>query len=107
MIGPDPLPAGDLRADALLQAVLAQVRAPRPAHDHDLDGIARGRNSQLAVPVEGDWAQVALRQAVDADELVACRPQLLDAVRKIHVEKACRVLQALEMVCKAKDRRAL
>ena len=74
-------------ADAVLQPVVAEVGAPRPAHDHDLDRIVARRDAELAVTVERDRAQVARRQAVRADELHADVAQLVDRVRQLHVEE--------------------
>src|ERR1044072_123745 len=51
-VGPDPLPAGDLGADPGLQALFPEVGAPRPAHDHDVDGGSDRRDTELAVPEE-------------------------------------------------------
>ena len=55
-------------------ALLAEVGAPRPAHDHGLDRVAARRDAELAVAVERDRADVALGQPVGADQLVARRP---------------------------------
>ena len=101
------LPGRDLRADAVLQALLAEVRRPRPAHDHDLDGVAARRDAELAVAVERDRPDVALGQPVGADQLVARRLQLVDRVRDLHVEELRRVVQALEVLVEAEDRRSL
>src|SRR5215212_537666 len=75
-----PLPARDLRADPVLQALLAEVGAPGPAHDHDVDRVADRGDAELAVAEEGNRTQVALREAVYSDQLVAGRTQLLDRV---------------------------
>ena len=48
-VRPDALPGRDLHADPVLQALVAEVRAPRPAHDHDVDRVARGRDAELSV----------------------------------------------------------
>ena len=69
-------PGGDLRADALLHPVGPEVGAPRPAHDHDVDGVARRGDAELPVAEERNRAEIALRHAVRADELHACRAQL-------------------------------
>ena len=65
----DPLPGRDLDADPVLHPLVAEVRAPGPAHDHGLDRVAGRGDAELAVAVEADRAQVALGQAVDADQL--------------------------------------
>ena len=74
-----------LARDAVLQPLLAEVRAPRPAHDHGLDRIAARGDAELAVAVERDRADVALRQAVGADQLVVAATQLVDRERDLHV----------------------
>ena len=99
--GPDALPARDLGADPVLQAVLAEVGAPRPAHDHDVDGVPHRRHAELAVAEERDRAQVALGQAVRGDQLVAGLPQLLGRERQFHVQQPRRVVEALEVVARA------
>ncbi len=99
------LPGRDLRADARLQALLTEVRRPRPAHDHDLDRVAARGDTELAVAVERDRPQVALGQPVRADQLVARRLELLDAERDLHVEELRRVVEALKVLVQAEDRR--
>ncbi len=66
-VRPDALPARDLGADAVLHPVLAEVRAPRPRHDRDVDGIALRRDAELAVAEERDRTEVTRRQLVGAD----------------------------------------
>src|SRR5215213_6416427 len=103
----DPLPGGDLGADPVAEAILAEVRAPRPAHDHALHGVLAGGDAELAVAEEADRAQVALGKAVRLDELEAGRAEVLERERQRHREQARRVLQAPEVVRQAEDRRAL
>ena len=71
------------------QALLAEVGAPRPAHDHDVDRVAARRDAELAVAEERDRAQVALGQAVGGDQLVARGAELLDRVRAAPCAAAC------------------
>ena len=87
----------------VFSAVLAEVRPPGPAHDHGLDRVAARRDAELAVAVEGDRAQVALAQAVRAEQLVAGGGQLVGRVRDLHVEQARGVLQALHVVAEPED----
>ena len=70
----DPLPARDLRADARPERLLAEVGAPRPRHDRDLDRVPARRDAELAEAVEGDRADVALGEAVRA-RAARCRPR--------------------------------
>ena len=101
------LPGRDLRPDARLQALLTEVRRPRPAHDHDLDRIAPCSDTELAVAVEGDRPEVALGQTVRADQLVARSLELLDAERDLHVEELRRVVEALKVLAETEDGRPL
>jgi hypothetical protein len=103
----DALPRRDLGADAEPQALLAEVRAPRPAHDHRLDRVRARGDAQLAVAVERDRADVALVETVRAEQLVGRRLQLVDRVRNVHVQEARRVVQALHVLAEAEDRRPL
>ena len=63
-------------------------------------------HAELAVAVERDRADVALGQAVRAEQLVRRSPQLLDRVGELHVEKLRRVLEPDQMVAEAEDCRA-
>src|SRR5204863_4093855 len=65
------------------------------------------RDAELAVAVERERAQVARRQAVRADELLADVAQLVRRVRELHVEQLGRVRETLEVVVKPEDRRPL
>ncbi len=105
-VRPDALPARDLRRDSEALAVLAEVRAPREADDHDVDGVADRRDAELAVAVERKRPQVARPDAVRGDQLVRRRADLLDRVREIHVQDPRRVLEADEVVGEAEHRRA-
>jgi hypothetical protein len=103
----DPFPGRDLRRDALRLAVLAEVRAPGKAQDHDVDGIAHRRHAEFSEAVESKRADVAGRIAVDRDDLVSRGPQLVERVREIHVEQPGRVLEASEVLLQTEDGRAL
>ena len=65
----DALPARDLRADAGPQRLLAEIRAPRPRHDRDLDRIAARGDAELAGSEECDRPEIALREAVGAEQI--------------------------------------
>src|SRR5439155_1130052 len=103
----DALPRGDLRGDAAPQPLLAEVRAPRPAHDHGLDGVVARGDTQLAEAVERDRAHVALRQAVRGEELVRGGLELVDGERELHVQEASRVVQAPHVIGEAEHGRTL
>ena len=78
--------------------LVAEVVPPRPAHDHDLDRVALRVHAELAVAVERERADVALGQAVAADQLVRRRADLVDGVRQLHVEQLRRVLEPLQVL---------
>ena len=86
-----------------VERVLAEVRAPGPAHDHGLDRVALGRDAELPVAVERDRPDVGRRQPVRAHEVVRRLAQLLDGERDLHVEQPRRVVQALHVVGKTED----
>ena len=102
----DALPARDLGADPVPLALFAEIRAPGPRHDRDVDGVPHRRHAELAVADEGDRPQVAGRQLVGADHVPGRRLQLLDRVREVEVEKLRRPVQPLEVVGEAEDGRA-
>ena len=101
------LPGRDLHADAVLQPLVAEVGAPGPAHDHDVDRVPGRGDAELAVAGERDRPQVALGQPVGADQLHARGVQLVDRVRQVHVQEIRRVVQPLEVVGQPEDGRAL
>ena len=68
-------------------------------------GILPRMDAQLAVAVERDRADVALREAVRTDELERRGAQLVDGVRQLHVEEPRRVVEPLQVVGEAKDGR--
>ena len=103
----DALPGRDHRADAVRLVVVAEVVAPRPAHDHHVDGVALGVHAQLAVAVERERAHVALRQPVAADQLVRRCAELVGGERQVHVKEARRVVEPYEVLAKPEDGRAV
>ena len=106
-VRPDALPGRDLGADARLAAPPRRGTAPQgQLMITTSTGLPCVDDAELAVAVERDRAQVALRQAVRADQLVARRAQLLDRVRQLHVEQPRRVVQALQVLGEPEDRRA-
>ena len=103
----DPPPARDLRPHALLLALLAEVRAPRPHGDHDLDRGVERVQPHLAVAAERERPDVALAQLVGGDQLVRGRAQLLKAVGDRHVVQLGRLEQPLKVIVVTEDGRAL
>ena len=101
------LPARDHRGDSRLLTVLAEIGAPGEADDDDVDGIAGRRDAELAVAVERDRPHVAGRQAVRRDELVGRLAEIRRRVRQVHVQHLGGVLETLQVILEAEDRRAL
>ena len=102
-VRPDALPGGDHRGDALLLALLAEIGAPGPDQDRDLDRVRPRVHAELAVAEERDRPDVALVEPVHGDRLVDGRAQLLDRVRERHVQEPGRVVEAAEVVGEPED----
>ena len=83
------------------ERLLAEVGAPGPGHDHRLDRVVARGDAELAEAVERDRADVALAEAVRAEQVVASRAQLVDRVRELHVDQPRRVVQPLHVVGQA------
>ena len=105
-VGRDAPPRGDLGADAVLLALVAEVGAPLPDGDRDVDRALEREQAHRAVAAEGERADVAGAQPVAGDELVrglrAAPPRL---ERDRHVVELRRLVQPLEVVGVAEDRR--
>ena len=99
--------AGDLHADAALHAFLAQVGAPGPGSDHQVDGVALGGDAQLAVADPGQRAQVARFQAVGAHDLDLGLVHRFLGERDLHAQDLGAVEQAPGVVFQAEDGRPL
>ncbi len=100
-------PARDLHADALGDRVGAEVRAPWPARDRDLD-LARQRvQPHLAVAVVRDRPDVARRQPGGAHGVLRRLHQLVDGVRDLHHHDGGRVEEARDVLGQPEDGRAL
>ena len=91
----------------LLQALLAEVGAPGPGGDHQVDGVALGADAELLVADPGQRPQVAALQLVDAHHLALRVAHLLEAERDLHAQDLGAVEQALGVLAQAEDRRAL
>ena len=106
VFGPTRFHEDTLARMPLVERLLAEVGAPRPGHQDDVDRVRPRVDAELAVAVEGDRAQVALAEAVHGDQLVRRQPELLHRVRELHVQELGRLVQALEVVGQPEHRRA-
>ena len=84
-VGRDPPPAGDLGANALGLALLAEIRAPRPRGDRHLNRSFERVQAHLAVATEHNGPDVALRELVGRDQLVGRGPQFFEREGDRHV----------------------
>ena len=98
--------AAGLDADAALQALFAQVGAPGPGRDHQVDGVALGADAQLLGADPGQRPDVAAFQLVGAHHLLLRLDHLLEAVRDLHAQDLRAVEQPLGVLAQAEDRRA-
>ena len=105
-VGADAPPRGDLRADAVALALLAEVGAPLPAGDRHVDRRLERVEAHLAVAAVDDRADVAGAQAVARHQLERGRAQLLGRVGHRHVVQLGRAQQALDVLGVAEHRRA-
>ena len=104
-VGPDPPPRGDLGADAVLLARLAQVGRPFPDGDRDVDLGVEREQAHRAVAAEGDRADVALAHPVAGDRLQLRGGDLLAREGDRHVVELGRLEQAVGVLGVAEDRR--
>ena len=90
-----------------LQAFLAEVGAPGPGRDHQVDRVALGADAQLLGADPGERAQVAALELVLAHDGALGVHHLLERERDLHAQDLGRVEQALGVLAQAEDRRAV
>ena len=103
-VGRKTVPTGDADVGA---AVAADVFAPREVGDVDLNGRALGADTHFAVAAQRDGPDVAGRDAVGLNELDHAGAKLLKREGQIHAVDFGRVKQALHVLGKPEDGRAL
>ena len=99
--------AGNLHPNAALHAFFAQVGAPGPGSDHQVNGVALGAHAQLLVANPGQRAQVAGLQLVLANDGHLRVVDLVLGERDLHAQDLGAVEQALGVLLQAKDRRTV
>ncbi len=87
--------------------VAGDVFAPREVGHVDLDGRALGVDADFAVAAQGDGPDVAGRDAVGLNQLDHGGAELLEREGQIHAVDLGRVKQALHVLGKPEDGRAL
>ena len=99
--------AGGLDADAALHAVFAQVGAPGPGGDHQVNLVALGADAQLFRADPGERADVAAFEFVLAHHGALRVHHFLLREGNLHAQNLGAVEQALGVLFQAEDRRAL
>ena len=100
------LDARDLGADAVLDALFAEVGSPRPGGDDRLDGGVHREQTHLAVAAKDQRPDVAGLESVARDHREGGVVELVDAVRHGHVVELGGADQALQVFLEAEDSRA-
>src|SRR3954451_21046282 len=99
--------AGGLHADAALHAFLAQVGAPGPGRDHQVDLVAFGAHAQFLRADPRQRADVAAFQLVGAHDLLLRLVHLLLGEGHLHAQDLGAVEQAIGVFLQAEDGRAV
>jgi hypothetical protein len=103
----DPTPGRDAGADAVGLALLAEVAAPLPGGQRDVDRRVEREQAHRAVAAVDQRADVAGALAVAADELEGRLAQLLRRVRDVHVVQRGGLEQPVDVLLVAEHRGAL
>jgi hypothetical protein len=106
-VGRDAPVGGHARADAVALPLLAEIRAPFPDGDHRLDRVLQRVEPHRPVAPVDERADVAALEPVAHDQLVRDLAELLLREGQVHVVELGRLLQAVQVVLVAEDRRAL
>ena len=93
-------------ADAFLQAVFAQVSAPRPGGDDDVHLGTLGRDPHLFRAVIRQWPYVGTFQFVGTHDFPMGFINRVLIVGHFHLEDVCRVEESCRVVLQAEDSRA-
>src|ERR1039457_5290862 len=102
-VGGHAAPTGDADIDAFGERLFAQILAPGPAGDEDVDGVLHAVDAHLPVAAHDDGAQVAGIHFVDADqfqhgfgELIGGETDIVHAVNFGRIQHAADVLAQAE-----------
>ena len=98
---------GHLRSDAVLQAFLAEVGAPRPRRDRHPDRVLGHVEPHVAIAHEDDGPDVAFIEPVHADGLPDRIRDLLLSVWNLQQADVGRRKQPVHVLVEAEDGRAL
>jgi len=101
-----PLPRRDLRPHAVADALLAEVGAPGPDGDGDVDGARQGVEAHLAVAQVDQRADIAGVDVVDPDGLLGGLDDLLHGERRLDHQHLGRLQEAADVVGQPEDGRS-
>ena len=99
----DRPPGGDLGADAVPRALLAEVDAPGEGGDDHVDRRVGRVEAEVAVTAVGERPDIAGAEPVAADQLVRRLAQLLRRVGQLEVVELGRLLEPREVLAVAED----
>src|SRR6185503_16685226 len=99
------LKARDLAADAVLERVGAEVRAPAPGNDEGLDRIVGREHTHLSLTDHDQGADVALVHCIRAQHLHAAFLDLLRGDLGLDQDQPARIEQAGYVIIETEDRR--
>ena len=92
-----------LDADAALQSLVAQISTPGPGGNHQVNGVAFGRDAKLFVANPGQRANVATGQLVNAHHIELRLHHLSLRERNLHAQNFGAVEEALGVLFQSKN----
>ena len=105
-IGRDPLPTGDADVYAIFECLGAQVLAPFPAGQVDVDRVLQRIDANLAIAAQRNRPDVARGQPVHRNQFHHRIGELGARERQVHAVNFAAVDQALGMFLQPENRRA-
>jgi hypothetical protein len=100
-------PARHANVDSLFNRLLAEVFAPDPARDVDLDRVVQRVDAERAVAAKDHRTQVALLEPVDAHDIKAGFDQFINRIFELRAVDFAGIMQPLNVFTKTEDCRPL
>src|ERR1019366_8510097 len=85
----------------------AEIGAPFPAGDVNLDGTLQRVHANVAIAAQGDGPEIAGAHLIDANDFGGGGAELLNRVGIVHAIDVAGVHQALHVFAQTEDRGAL
>src|SRR5262245_17711739 len=102
-----PRPARHAHVDALVNRLLAEIFAPDPARDVDLDRVVERVDAEPAVAADDNRAQITLLESVDSHDFQAGLDQLIDRIFELRAVDFAGIVQPLDVLAQSEDGRPL